>query len=507
MTLGRGDRSSLLPHHYDGARRREPDADVAVSDPVTTAAPRLCEIVVPLTPAIDAAEGAPISHSMRTALAAVRVGELLGLDTRALTDLYYAALLKDLGSTSARSKAAHMFGPGTGAIYHALHQADFSTLRGALKVAAPLLRTRAPLGRRLANFMDMTVGGARGPAEIERLRGRSGASIALDMGFSRGTADAILARNERWDGRGRTEGGSGPAIALGGRILNVTQNLVSAWFRGGVAEAIDHLKEHAGTRLDPEVSSVALQLLAEPTFEAELGSKDIEQLVIAAEPSARGYVSASRVDRVFSGFARFIDAKSPWKYRHSERVRELAVGAALQLDGVNWAGSACLRRLKRAALLHDVARLATPSEMIDSDRTFSDTELQLMRADQPIAPGVLDRVLDLADEAPVTETYVTAEPPGLVAEGSNALSRLECCELIHTLLDQAEKFEALTAPRPHRERKSLEEALAVLRSETAGMGEMAKAALAGLELFLATPAAHAVLAPRTFDPSAIVVVD
>jgi len=198
---------------------------------------------------------------MRTALATVRIGELMGVETRALADLYYAALLKDLGATSARSKAAHTFGPGTSTVYHALHQADFSTLRGALKVAVPLMRTRAPLGRRLANFIDMTVGGARGPAEIERLRGRSGASIALDMGFSRGTADAILARNERWDGRGRPEGDSGAAIVLGGRILNVAQSLVSAWFRGGFAAAIDHLKEQAGTQLDPEIVSVALGLL------------------------------------------------------------------------------------------------------------------------------------------------------------------------------------------------------------------------------------------------------
>lgn len=507
MTLGRGDRTAYLPRRYDGGTRREPTADETAPGPAVATAPRLCEIVVPLTPAIDAAEGAPTSHSMRTALATVRIGELMGVETRALADLYYAALLKDLGATSARSKAAHTFGPGTSTVYHALHQADFSTLRGALKVAVPLMRTRAPLGRRLANFIDMTVGGARGPAEIERLRGRSGASIALDMGFSRGTADAILARNERWDGRGRPEGDSGAAIVLGGRILNVAQSLVSAWFRGGFAAAIDHLKEQAGTQLDPEIVSVALGLLIEPTFMAELGSTDIEQRVIAAEPTGRGYVSASRVDRVFGGFARFIDAKSPWKYRHSERVRELAVGAALQLDSVNWAGSSCLRRLKRAALLHDVARLSTPSELLDSDRTFSDTELQLMRADQPIAPGVLDRVLDLADEAPVTETYVTAEHPGLVNDGQGALSRVECCELIHTLLVQAEKFEALTAPRPHRERKSLEEAVTVLRSEATEADPMAKAALAGLELFLATPAAQAVLAPRTFDPSAILVVE
>ncbi len=505
MTLGREDslRASLAPYG-DRAYRGEPPVASQTVD--VAGVPRLAAIVVPLTPAIDIAEGLPPTHAMRTALAAVRLGRLAGLDRIALRDMYYAALLKDLGATSARSMATHTYGPGTNGFYHALHHADLTTLHGSFRLAWPLLKTSRPWHRRIAGFVDITIGRAHGPIAIERRRGRTGASIALDMGFNRGTAEAILSQNERWDGRGRPEAYKGEAISLYGRVLNVSQALVSGWFEGGAPRASELLNHLSGSRLDPSLVQQALQLLEDPQFVEQIGAQNIEAVLLDVEPDGRGFASASRVDRLFTGFGRFIDAKSPWTYRHSERVRELAVGAALQLDESFHLGATAMRRLKRAALLHDVALLATPSEMLDSRKSFSDTELQLVRSNHPLSKETVLRVLDLADLAPVTETYAGMEPPSLLDAPSSILSAAQREELIVTLLGLAEKFEAITAPRPHRERRSFDDALGVLRTETENAGAMRRAALVGLERFLATPTAAAVLAPRTFDPNAIFVV-
>ncbi len=506
MTLGRDTASASRPPAPD----RLPSSRVAATAAPTrdpNGAPRLAALLIPLTPAIDMAEGLPATHALRTAFVAVQLGQRLGFDRTALTDTYYAALLKDLGATAARSKALHTFGPGSRAVYRELHSADLSSLRGSLRVALPLLRSEGPWRQRLASFIDITFGSARGPVQIERLRGRTGASIALDMGFNRGTADAILAQNERWDGRGRPEAQAGEGVALSGRVLNVAQALVSAWFEGGVALASAQLGRLAGNQLDPSLVSHAALLLDDPRFVEALGAHDIEQVALEAEPTGRGYASASRVDRLLSGFARFIDAKSPWTYRHSERVRELAVGAGLQLDAPLQLGQAALRRLKRAALLHDLARLATPTEVLDSHRTLSDTEIELVRSGRPLLRGSLKGVLDLADLAPVTETYSGFEPATAMDATLTPLAPEQREEVIATLLSLAEKFEAMTAPRPHRERRTFDEALGVLRQETERSGGLSRAALSGLERFLATPTAAAVLAPRTFDPNAIVVVD
>lgn len=505
MTLGRDTASGLRP----GAPVRVPQARPPIPSlvrPEPDAAPRLAELVIPLTPALDVAEGVPATHAMRTAVVAVRLGRALELDQATLTDLYYAALLKDLGATAARSKALHTFGPASSAIYHALPGADLSSLAGSLRLALPLLRAGGEWRRRLAGFVDITLGRANGPVQIERLRGRTGASIALDMGFGRGTADAIISRHERWDGRGRPEANSGEDVSLLGRILNVAHVLVSAWFEGGPAQASARLARLAGNQLDPGVAQHAIGLLASPGFLAELSANEPEQVALAAEPTGRGYVSASRADRVIAGFARFIDAKSPWTYRHSERVRELATGTAAHLDAALQLGPTALRRLKRAALLHDIARLATPTEVLDSHRTLSDAEIEVVRSQRPLLRASLPSVLDLADLAPVTETYVRDEQPAL-ADGVTPLEGAQRDELIDTLLTLAERFEAMTAPRPHRERRTFDEALGMLRQQAARTGGLDQLVLAGLERFLATPTAAAVLAPRTFDPNAIMVVD
>lgn len=509
MTLGRENSSKppVAPASYGKPAYR--DAVSVAPKPTSDAvrAPRLAELLIPLTPAIDAAEGLPQAHAMRTALTAVKLGNAIGLERTALRDVYFAALLKDLGATSARSVAAHTYGPGINGFYHALHHADLTTLRGSFALAWPLLRASTSWRGRVAGFVDILIGQARGPMAIERRRSRTGASIALEMGFNRGTAEAILSQNERWDGRSRPEAYAGDAISLYGRVLNTSQAVVSAWFEGGAGHAVGELKRLSGNRLDPSLVEHSLRLLEDERFVEQLGAHDIETLLLEVEPDGYGYASASRVDRLFTGFGRFIDAKSPWTYRHSERVRELAVGAAVQLDRPYHLGATAMRRLKRAALLHDVALLATPSEVLDSRKSFSDTELELLRSTHPISKETIVRVLDLADLAPVTETYTGTEPPSLLDAPGSTLSAQQREELTAILLGLADKFEALTAPRPHRERRSFDDALGALRSEAEKAGAMHRAALVGLERFLATPTAAAVLAPRTFDPNAIVVVE
>ncbi len=506
MTLGRDTTTGFRPAGSVRAQQPRPPVNAVTRSEHDDAAPRLAELIIPLTPALDVAEGVPATHAMRTAVVAIRLGRALELDQPTLTDLYYASLLKDLGATSARSKALHTFGAASSVVYHALPGADLASLSGSLRLAMPLLRTKGDWRRRVAAFVDITLGRANGPVQIERLRGRSGASIALDMGFARGTADAIISRNERWDGRGRPEGSAGDEVAIGGRVLNVANALVSAWFEGGVQLASTRLARLAGNQLDPGVCQHAIALLASPAFVAELSANDIEQVALAAEPTGRGYVSASRTDRVIAGFARFIDAKSPWTYRHSERVRELAAGAATHLDPALQLGPTDLRRLKRAALLHDIARLATPTEVLDSHRTLSDAEIEVVRSQRPLLRASLSSVLDLADQAPITETYVREEPPTL-ADGADTLSTEQRDELIDELLSMAERFEAMTAPRPHRERRTFDEAKALLRQQADKAGGTSQVVLSGLERFLATPTAAAVLAPRRFDPNAIIVVD
>src|SRR4051812_29175794 len=60
--------------------------------------------------ATDLGTGQPLEHALRTAVLAVRLGELAGASTQELSDAYYVALLHASGCTSNSHEATQLFG-------------------------------------------------------------------------------------------------------------------------------------------------------------------------------------------------------------------------------------------------------------------------------------------------------------------------------------------------------------------------------------------------------------
>src|SRR5256886_6501012 len=71
---------------------------------------RVAEVVGALSLATDLGTGQPLEHALRTAVLAVRLGELAGASARELADTYYVALLHASGCTSNGHEAAQLFG-------------------------------------------------------------------------------------------------------------------------------------------------------------------------------------------------------------------------------------------------------------------------------------------------------------------------------------------------------------------------------------------------------------
>jgi hypothetical protein len=71
---------------------------------------RAAELVAALSIATDLGTGQPLEHALRTAVLAVRIGELAGASAGDLSDTYYVALLHASGCTSNGHEAAQLFG-------------------------------------------------------------------------------------------------------------------------------------------------------------------------------------------------------------------------------------------------------------------------------------------------------------------------------------------------------------------------------------------------------------
>ena len=63
-----------------------------------------------LSLATDLGTGQPLEHALRTAVLAVRLGELAGASAQELADTYYVALLHASGCTSNGHEATQLYG-------------------------------------------------------------------------------------------------------------------------------------------------------------------------------------------------------------------------------------------------------------------------------------------------------------------------------------------------------------------------------------------------------------
>jgi diguanylate cyclase (GGDEF)-like protein/putative nucleotidyltransferase with HDIG domain len=188
--------------------------------------------------AIDAKDQTPHGHVRRSRVYAVELGKLFGLERGQLEALRDGALLHDIG-----------------------------------KLAVPEYILNKPSKLTAAEFEKMkthtTVGG----------------DVVRRVGFPYPVEAAVRHHHERWDGAGYPDGLKGEEIPLVARILAVVDfydaSRCDRHFRRGLSrqEALDRLKEMAGTSFDPAVVEMFVAHLAE--FEGRLSAEDLLEYVPA----------------------------------------------------------------------------------------------------------------------------------------------------------------------------------------------------------------------------------
>ncbi|HYC31640.1 MAG TPA: HD-GYP domain-containing protein, partial [Gemmatimonadales bacterium] len=164
------------------------------------------------------------------------------------------------------------------------------------------------------------------------------------------------------------------------------------------------------------------------------------------------------LDLIAEAFARVIDAKSPYTYRHSEGVAALAVeiGRAMDLEPEE------LRDLRRAALLHDIGKLGVSNLILDKPGKLTDRETAQVRLHPAYTHQILGRVAAFAGIVEAASAHHERLDGrgyhlGLGAEQLGATARA---------LAVADVYEALTADRPYRAGLPRDEAIAILRRQS-----------------------------------------
>ena len=414
---------------------------------------RLAELIEALSHALDMTEGQPAGHCVRCCFIGTRIGRALGLGEAQLSDLYYTLLLKDLGCSSNAARICELYLADDLKFKH-----DFKLVDGSfpqiLKFVLSHTGMEAGLAERFRGILNIFKNGGEIASSLIQTRCQRGAEIARQMRFSEEVCRGILDLDEHVDGGGQPLGRKGAEIHLFARIALMAQVIDVFFVHEGAEAALKEVRKCAGGWFDPELVAV-FETLATPVFFAELGSANLEAYVLAMEPGRQAVLAdEDYLDDIAAGFARVIDAKSPYTSGHSDRVALFTDLIAEELG----MPPAERRRLKRAALLHDIGKLGVSNSVLDKPGRLEGEEWEQMKRHAESSETILSRIAAFADLALIGGAHHekldgTGYPRGLKGEEISFETRI---------VATADVFDALTADRPYRAAMPVEKALAIL---------------------------------------------
>ncbi len=417
---------------------------------------KLSEILGAMSHALDMTEGLSAGHSARSAWIALRVGGRLGLSRERKRDLFYTTLLKDAGCSSNSARLCEIYRAddlGLKRDFRVVGPGTADTLKYVLSHSAPDAGWR----ERAATILSIMRNAPALVTELVETRCHRGADIVRRLRFSEDVANAIASLDEHWDGAGQPAALKGEAVPLFSRIALLAQ--VAEVFHGakGPAAALAEVKRRSGTWFDPRVVDAFLDVTADETLWWEL-DEGAEALGIAdADEGETLQVDEDYLDDVAEAFADVIDAKTPFTGGHSDRVADFAdmIAAQLGFDGER------RRRLRRAALLHDIGKLGVSNTILDKPGKLDEMEWLSMRRHPVASEAILSRIAVFADAARIGGAHhERLDGKGYPRGVTGAEIDLET-----RIVTVADVFDALTADRPYRKAMPVAQALSIIDAD------------------------------------------
>lgn len=311
---------------------------------------RLPELLGALSLATDLAMNFPPETALRTCLLSVNVGRALALSEAELDELFYVSLLRHIGCTAFSHEEGLLFGDDNAM------RANFTGIdsRSPTDVVRAFVRTGEGWmgGIRVASRFAAEFGTSPGRLLVAHCD--ASRQLARQLGMTHGVVRALDHIFERWDGKGHL-GLTGESIALSARVTIFTHSVILEVWRSGPESALAMVRRRAGHEFDPSVADAYLHRHQE--LLEEVAPDSVWDSVLNAEPTSGPWLPAPRLNALAEAFALFTDLKSAYTVGHCQAVARLveAAASAMRLDQVE------VESLRRAALLHNIGRLAVPS--------------------------------------------------------------------------------------------------------------------------------------------------
>lgn len=416
---------------------------------------RLGELLAALSLATDSAMAFPPETALRTNLLAVRVGRELGLSEQQLEEIFYVSLLRHLGCTAYSHEEGVVVGDDN------QFRRDFTGVDSrSLTAVAGTALTRLGAGTGPAGRLKTMAAVARSANELVLPRivaAHCDASrqLARSLGLSAVVIQALDDIFERWDGKGHPQGLKGESISPAARITHFAHTVVLENWRRGPGGARAMVRRRANHDFDP----VAAQLFLTKSEELlELVSANsVWEAALDAEPTSGPWLPLSRLNDLALAFAYFSDLKSPYTLGHCQGVAALveASAKALGLPSID------VLHLRRAALLHNLGRVAIPNGIWDKPARLSGGEWERLRLYPYHSERILTRISALQPEADLVGSVQERLDGGGYYRGLPAA----VISVQMRVLAAADVYVAMTEVRPYRPALSANDAADQLADE------------------------------------------
>lgn len=415
----------------------------------------LSELVGALSYALDITEGHPTGHCVRACWIGVHIGREIGLGQEQLTHLYYTILLKDVGCSSNAARICELYLADDISLKH-----EFQLVNDSLPQILGFILSRtgmkAKLAERFRALLNIAMNGGAIADELFQTRCQTGAEIVRQMRFPEAVARGVLELDEHWNGSGRPGGLKGDGISIQGRIALVAQIADVFYASAGKDGALAELRARSGTWFDPSLVEACHRASeAVPDFWSMLDSPELADAVVGlSRPDERQPIDDDYLDDIASAFAKVVDAKSPYTRGHSERVALFTdmIGEQLGL------GDERRRRLKRAALLHDIGKLGVSNQILDKPDRLDEAEWAAMRHHPTLGETILSRIDVFKELARIAGEHHER----LDGKGYPRGLKGDAIELDTRIVTTADIFDALTAERPYRAAMSVSKAFEIM---------------------------------------------
>lgn len=399
---------------------------------------RLAELVAGFSLATDLGLGQPMEHLLRAWLIAARLGERIGIEAEDRRSLYYVATLGWVGCVADTPEVATWFGDDI-----AFRRDSFGVDRAGLSMLGFALRhvgMGAPTSHRVRLGATLV---ATGGAAIQRglmSHCLTTARMAERLGLGIEVCEPLQQVFTRWDGKGVPTGIAGEGIFRTVRLFQLADSVEVSHRVGGVDAAVDLAQSWRGTQFDPSVVDAFCALSGEVL--ADLEEVNDWDALIAQETGLQQQLVGDELDTALEAIADFTDLRSPSRAGHSRAVANLAAQAGqlcrLPADEV--------KRLRRAALVHDLGLHGIPATILEKPGPLNASEFERIR----MRPYYTERML--ARPSALSRLGAIAGLANERVDGSGYHRGLSGSAIPVTgrILAAADAYQAMIEPRPYR---------------------------------------------------------